>query len=223
MAEASVGPVTIFAGGSSGSAVFAALQVAKRPESKGKVIVVILPDTGRNYLNKIYSDEWMVENGFLPGGADKIAVKDIINAKTNKIGILYVYPDDKLSLAIDLMRTYGVSQLPVIKDDAQVGSIHEISVMKKLSDKNSSKTLKVKDFLESPLPTVNIDDKILAPLSLLKNQNAIAVVKDNRIIDIISTIDIINYFLKSEKSLSSQLKRSIAEKNRTSKKADAAT
>ena len=68
----------------------------------------------------------MVENGFLPGGADKIAVNGIINAKTNKIGILYVSPEDKLSLAIDLMRTYGVSQLPVIKDDAQVGSIHEI-------------------------------------------------------------------------------------------------
>lgn len=189
----------LFAGGSSGSAVFAALQVARRKENKGKLIVVILPDTGRNYLNKIYSDEWMVENGFLPGGADKIAVKNILNAKINKIGILYVYPEDKLSLAIDLMRTYGVSQLPVIKDDTQVGSIHEISVMKKLSDKNSSGEQKVKDFLEAPLPTVNIDDKILAPLSFLKNQNAIAVVKDNKIIDVISTIDIINYFLKSEK------------------------
>jgi len=179
--------------------VFAALQVARRKENKDKLIVVILPDAGRNYLNKIYSDEWMVENGFLPGGADKIAVKDILKAKTNKMEILRVSPEDKLSLAIDLMRTYGVSQLPVIKDDVQVGSLHETSVMKKLSAKNLSGEAKVKDFLEVPLPTVSIDDKILAPLNLLKNQNAIAVVKDNRIIDIISTIDVINYFLKSEK------------------------
>jgi cystathionine beta-synthase len=190
----------VFAGGSSGSAVFAALQVAKRAENKGKVIVVILPDTGRNYLNKIYSDDWMVENGFLPGGTDKIAVKDILTAKANKIGLLYVRPEDKLSLAIDLMRTHGVSQLPVIKDDTQVGSIREISVMNKLSGKKSSSEHKVQDSLEAPLPTVNFEDKIAAPLSLLKNQNAIAVQKDNKIVDIITTIDVINYFLKSEKS-----------------------
>ena len=189
----------LFAGGSSGSAVFAALQVARRNENKGKLIVVILPDTGRNYLNKIYSDEWMVENGFLPGGADKIAVKDILNSKTNKIALLHVSPEDKIGLAIDLMRTYGVSQLPVIKDGAQVGSIHETSVMKKLSDKNTSSEQKVNDFLEAPLPAVNIDDKIVAPFSLLKKQNAIVVVNDNKIIDIFSTIDIINYFLRSEK------------------------
>jgi cystathionine beta-synthase len=189
----------LFAGGSAGAAVFAALQVAKRGENKGKIIVVILPDTGRNYLNKIYSDDWMVENGFLPGGTDKIAVKDILKAKTNKINLLFVNPEDKLNLAIELMRTHGVSQLPVIEDGTQVGSIREISVMNKLSGNNSSSEHKVKDFLEPPLPTVNIDDKIAAPLSLLKNQNAIAVQKENNTLDVITTIDVINYFLKSEK------------------------
>ncbi len=59
----------IFAGGSAGAAVHAALQVASRPENKGKLMVVILPDTGRNYLNKIYSDVWMIENGFLDSEA----------------------------------------------------------------------------------------------------------------------------------------------------------
>jgi predicted transcriptional regulator len=68
-------------------------------------------------------------------------------------------------------------------------------VMKKLSDKNASNEQTVKDFLETPLPTVNIDDKIVAPLNLLKNQSAIAVLKDNKIVDIITTIDVINYLL----------------------------
>ena len=94
------------------------------------------------------------------------------------------------------MRTHGVSQLPVIKDEVQVGSIRENAVMKKLSDEKSSRDLKVKDFLEAPLPTVKIEDKIVAPLNLLKNQNAIAVLKDNKIVDIITTIDVINYLLK---------------------------
>ncbi len=184
----------VFAGGSAGAAVFAALQVARKLE-KNQTIVVILPDTGRNYLNKIYSDEWMIENGFLSGGEEKIAIADILKVKSNKIGVLCVHPDDKLSSAIELMRKYGVSQLPVIKDDVQVGSIREIDVMKKLSNKTSPSKQKVKDFLEAPLPTVNIDDKIIAPLNLLKTQNAIAVLEDNRITDIITTIDIINYLL----------------------------
>jgi cystathionine beta-synthase len=185
----------VFAGGSAGAAVYAALQVAKKL-GKNKTIVVILPDTGRNYLNKFYSDEWMTENGFLSGGEEKIAIKDILKAKTNRLGILYVYPEDSLSTAIDLMKLHGVSQLPVIKDGVQLGSVRENAVMKKLSDKNASSAQKVKDFIEPPLPTVDIEDKIAAPLNLLKNQNAIAVLEGNRIIDIITTIDVINYLLR---------------------------
>ena len=185
----------VFAGGSAGAAVFAALKVAKKLR-KNQTIVVILPDTGRNYLNKIYSDEWMIENGFLSGGEEKIAIADILKSKTNQIQeLIYVDPDDNLSSAIKLMKKYGISQLPVIKDDVQVGSIREIAVMKKLSDKGTSSAQKVKDFLEAPLPTVNIEDKIVAPLNLLKNQNALAVLENNKITDIITTIDVINYFL----------------------------
>jgi cystathionine beta-synthase len=185
----------VFAGGSAGAAVFAALQVAKKLD-KDKTVVVILPDTGRNYLNKFYSDDWMVENGFLPGGEEKIAIKDILDAKTNRLGILYVTPEDNISTAIDLMRQHGISQLPVLKDGAQVGSIREITIMKQLSNKISAKKQQeVKDYLEAPLPTVNLDDKIAAPLNLLKNQNALAVTENGKITDIITTIDVINYYL----------------------------
>jgi cystathionine beta-synthase len=189
----------LFAGGSAGAAVFAALQVAKKLE-KGKTVVVILPDTGRNYLNKFYSDDWMIENGFLSGGEEKIAIRDILKSKSNNLGILYVYPEDSISTAIDLMKVYGVSQLPVIKDDVQVGSIREITIVKKLSDTPSLSKQSVKDFLEPPLPTVNIEDRIVAPLNLLKNQNALAVLEDNKIIDIITTIDVINYLITGDKA-----------------------
>jgi cystathionine beta-synthase len=184
----------LFTGGSAGAAVFAALQVAKKM-GEGKTMVVILPDTGRNYLNKFYSDDWMIENGFLSGGEEKIAIRDILRTKSNKLGLLYVDPENGISKAIDLMKVHGVSQLPVIKDDVQVGSIREITVMKKLSDRASSSKQTVKDFLEPPLPAVNIEERIVAPLNLLKNQNALAVLEDNKIIDIITTIDVINYLL----------------------------
>jgi cystathionine beta-synthase len=185
----------IFAGGSAGSAVFASLQVASRPESKGKVIVVILPDTGRNYLNKIYSDDWMTENGYLEGKEEKIPVSDILKSKSNKINrLLSIGPEAEVSIAIGLMEKFGISQLPVISDNVQVGSIREIAVMKKLSE-TASGNRKVREFMEPPLPTVKKEDKIAAPLNLLKTQNALAVTENGKIVDVITTIDVINYLL----------------------------
>ena len=187
----------LFAGGSAGAAVFAALQVGQRPENKGKTIVVILPDTGRNYLNKIYSDDWMIENGFLEEKEGKIQVSDILMAKTNKIKqLITIDPEAELSMAVGLMDKFDISQLPVLTEGLQVGSIREISIMKKLSDGTASRAHKVKEFMEQPLPTVGKEDKIVSPLNLLKTQSAIAVVENGKIVDIITTIDVINYLLK---------------------------
>lgn len=186
----------IFAGGSAGSAVFAALKVASRPENKGKLIVVILPDTGRNYLNKIYSDDWMTENGYIEGKEEKISVSHLLSSKTNKIShLVSIHPDAEIGAAIALLKKYDISQLPVISDNVQVGSIRETAIMKKLADKTGSRNNKVSEFMDPPLPTVNIDDKIAAPLNLLKTQNALAVTQKGKVVDIITTIDIINYLL----------------------------
>jgi cystathionine beta-synthase len=186
----------VFAGGSAGAATFAALQVARRPENKGKLIVVILPDTGRNYLNKIYSDDWMTENGYLEGKEEKISVSHLLSNKINKINrLVTIHPDSEIGQAISLMQKFGISQLPVISDNVQVGSIREIAIMKKLTDKTGSSNEKVSEFMDPPLPTVKIDDKIAAPLNLLKTQNAIAVTQNGKVIDIITTIDVVNYLL----------------------------
>jgi len=186
----------IFAGGSAGSAVFAALKVASRPENKGKLIVVILPDTGRNYLNKIYSDDWMTENGYIEGKEEKIPVSHLLSSKTNKIShLVSIHPDAEIGAAIALLKKYDISQLPVISDNVQVGSIRETAIMKKLANKTGSRNSRVNEFMDPPLPTVNIDDKIAAPLNLLKTQNALAVTQKGKVVDIITTIDIINYLL----------------------------
>ena len=186
----------MFAGGSAGAAVFAALKVAKNLK-KNQTIVVILPDTGRNYLNKIYSDEWMVENGFLEGGDERIDVEEILRTKPRRIkNLVSVNPEDELNIAIQLMKEYDISQLPVIKNRVQVGSIREITVMKNLADGKASVTQKVSEFMEEPLPSVRRDEKTITPFGLLKNKNAIVVLENGKATDIITTIDVINYFLK---------------------------
>jgi cystathionine beta-synthase len=186
----------ILAGGSSGAAVYAALQVAK-DLGKDKTVVVILPDTGRNYINKIYSDEWMREYGFLESAEERILVEDILRCKSKRIkSVISVSPDDILKTAINLMRKYDISQIPVVKDGVQVGSLREITIMKKLANKETWCRQKIGEMMDEPLPTVNKTDKILDPFSLLKDKNAVVVLDDNRIIDIITTIDVINYLMK---------------------------
>ena len=190
----------IFAGGSAGAAVFAALQVAKECKNN-QTIVVILPDTGRNYLNKIYSDEWMIENRFLDSKEEEITVKDILNIKQQKIKkLISVDPDYELNTAIQLMKKHDISQLPVIKDNVQVGSIREITIMKRLTNEKAWDLQKVSKIMEEPLPTVKMNERIASPFNLLKNKNAIVVIENNKPRSIITMIDVINYFLKGKKT-----------------------
>jgi cystathionine beta-synthase len=183
----------VFAGGSSGAAIFAAAQVAERL-GPGKTVVVVLPDTGRNYLNRIYSDEWMTENGYLESKEERIPVRDILAAKPKAAQkIISVLPEDDLDKALNLMSANGISQLPVVMDGAQVGSIREITIMKKLRNREASGARKIKDVMDEPLPVVNINDRILDPFTLLKDKNAVVVLDNSRVTGIITTADVINY------------------------------
>ncbi len=185
----------ILAGGSSGAAVFAALRLAR--ENPGKRIVVILPDTGRNYLNKFYSDEWMTESGYLESAEKRIPVKEILRLKSRRIRkLVSVSPEDRLESAIRLLKRYDVSHLPVVKQGAQVGSIAEIGVMKKLSTGEVTADQKIGELMDDPLPVVRLTDKILDPFNLLKQTNAAVVVDKSRIVGIITTIDVINYLAR---------------------------
>jgi cystathionine beta-synthase len=186
----------ILAGGSSGAAIFAAIQVAER-EGKDKTIAVILPDTGRNYINRIFSDEWMTEYGYLESKEERIPVRDILAAKQRAIGdIIAVKPEDELGATLSLMRENGVSQIPVLKDGVQVGSIREMSIMRALSVHKASPGQKVGEVMDDPLPYVNINDRILDPFTLLKDKNAAIVLDNKAIVDIITTSDVINYLTK---------------------------
>ncbi|HTX44035.1 MAG TPA: pyridoxal-phosphate dependent enzyme, partial [Methanocella sp.] len=186
----------IFAGGSSGAVIFAAVQAARR--YPGKNIAVILPDTGRNYINRIYSDEWMTENGYLESKEERIPVKDILSAKSGGLQrIIGSRPEDSLREALDLMSTYGISQLPVITDGVQVGSIREISIMKKLAGHEASLGQKVGEVMDDPLPVVNMKDRILNPFTLLKEKNAVVVLEDGKAVDIITSTDVIGYLVNA--------------------------
>jgi len=185
----------ILAGGSSGTALAAALKFAQRLEQP-KYIVVLLPDTGRNYIDKIYSDQWMMENGFLKENCSEPAhVIDVLTAKDAFPSILCVSPKENLARAIALMKLYSISQLPVIEDNKVVGSLNEASVMKLLHDGVNFRQQQIGAVMGKPLPVLNADTDISEAFRvLLSGASGIVVVQDGIPRGVITRWDLVSFW-----------------------------
>src|SRR5690606_7874559 len=104
----------LLVGGSSGMAAFAAVQLAHElegtPEGADAVIVVLLPDSGRGYLTKVFNDEWLARFGFLPGTGGR-TVGEVLRAKSGDIpALVHTHPTETIAEAVQILREYGVSQ-----------------------------------------------------------------------------------------------------------------
>src|SRR5947209_13058015 len=103
----------LLVGGSAGTAMFAALQVAQELDETG-VVVVLLPDSGRSYLSKVYNDQWMQDNGFLERLPATLRVVDLLNHRHGQVPeLVAVEPNEKVGRAIDMLQEFGISQMPV--------------------------------------------------------------------------------------------------------------
>jgi cystathionine beta-synthase len=186
----------LLAGGSSGTALAAALKYAERLE-KPKYIVVLLPDTGRNYINRIFSDHWMHENGFWEGKEVRvIKVKEILNQKEDLPPLIYVNPDGVLSSAVKLMHEYNISQLPVVDEEKVVGNLDEASLMKLLHDGIKFTTQQISAVMGKPMPTLDEEiDVSEAYRLLLSGTTGIIVIGQGRPRGVITRTDLINYWV----------------------------
>lgn len=144
----------LLVGGSAGTALAGAIRYAARvPE--GANIVVLLPDTGRNYLSKMFNDDWMREKGFLEErSVDAMIVRDVLEVKTAMPLVLSVRPDQALKEVVELMRQWQVSQLPVIGDEGVLGQVDEVSLLRILLDPGPTPGQLVKDAMGLPPPVV---------------------------------------------------------------------
>ena len=120
----------IFGGGSSGSAVHVAVQVAKEAGA-GKIVVAVLPDGGRAYISKFYSDEWMRDMGFSePDITESSRVRDVIQGKGP---VIVAKLGDSASQVVGRMQKHGISQMPVVDDAGKaVGMVHESDLLRSL-------------------------------------------------------------------------------------------
>lgn len=191
----------ILAGGSSGTALAAALKYARRLD-RPRTIVVLLPDTGRNYLSKMYSDRWMQENGFWEDRArPRQVVGEILSGKTQRPTLISVSPRDKLGRAIALMEAHSISQLPVVEQDRVVGSLNESALMKVLHDGLDAANQEVGAVMGQPLPMLDVQTDAAEAYRLLLAGAPGVIVSfgaEQRGIGVITRSDLISHWVRRE-------------------------
>ncbi|MBI5067757.1 MAG: pyridoxal-phosphate dependent enzyme [Deltaproteobacteria bacterium] len=185
----------IFAGGSSGAAVHVAVEIA-RELGKGKTVVVPLPDGGRSYISKFYSDEWMRDNGFpLEGGSEGVAlatVRDVLGGRRGKV--LSARRGDRVEAVVKLLQDHDVSQMPVVDADGRaVGMIHEYDLLNFLIE-GKHRLSETVDALVQPLQGVVSLDTPVGKLRDIFNDDNVAVVKEgDRVTGVVTKIDLIDF------------------------------
>ncbi len=187
-------------GGSSGTALAAALKYANRLD-KPKYFVVVLPDTGRNYINKIYSDQWMRQNGFWEGKKSKtVYIKDILACKKNLPPLISISSKDKLIKAISLIEEFNISQIPVIDDKDVIGSLNEVSLMQLLHDNIKIEHQEISAVMGKPLPSLDEKTEIAeAYRVLLTSASGIVIKQNSKPIGLITRTDLVNYWVLQDK------------------------
>ena len=188
----------LLVGGSCGMAVVAALEVAA-DAPPGSVVVVLLPDSGRGYLSKIFNDDWMADYGFLESsGEDRVA--DVVSRKGTVVPeFVHVHPTDTVREAIDILREYGVSQMPVVKEEPPVmaaeviGSIVERDLLDALFAGQAHLADPLERHMSAPLPFVGSGEPVSAALAALQTAGAAVVHTDGKPTGVVTRQDLLGY------------------------------
>jgi cystathionine beta-synthase len=181
----------MFAGGSSGSALHVAVELA-REMGKGKTIVCVLPDSGSRYISKFYSDEWMKDNGFFDPTDRLGTVADLLAGKRPLVYTVLV--KDTARHAVDMMKKHGISQLPVVESENKpIAMLHEVDLLQALLEGRHKLEEPISAVMKPLAGVVNLR----TPVSRLKELFAtdhVAIVKDgDQLAAILTKIDLIDW------------------------------
>jgi cystathionine beta-synthase len=182
----------LFVGWSSGSAIHGALEYGRNHLREGDVMVVLLPDHGTRYLNKVYNDNWMKDHGFLEERAFASA-RDIVSLrKENTNGLFTVERNALIGDAIRIMNQQGIDQVPVVEKGEFVGSIAASSLLEKIITDPKATESRVGDLMDKPMQFVAQDTTLDVLSSMLnRNNKALLVRDDHERVHIITQHDIL--------------------------------
>ena len=183
----------LLVGGSSGTACVAAMRVARELPADA-VMVVLLPDNGRGYMSKIFNDEWMRANGFLGEGGHRATVGQVLRAKGGAPTMITVAPTDAVKRAVELMREFQISQIPVMEGGELVGSVNEVAVMQLIYDRSDIVHAEVREVMGQPFPVLADDAEVeQAYKALSLGHSAVVVAAAGKPAGVLTKMDIITY------------------------------
>ena len=187
----------ILAGGSTGTAVWAALEVGKSlgPDD---VVVVLIPDSGRGYLTKLYDDGWMADHGFVRG--EGATAENVLAAKQGRLPqLVHVHPDETVRTAIAILDEYNVSQMPVVKAEPPlalaevVGSVSDRLLLERTLRHPEAFDEPVGSVMEPPLVTVGLGETAEYVAGRLQTAPAVLVLDGGHPVGILTRSDLLGY------------------------------
>ncbi|CAM2818993.1 cystathionine beta-synthase [Skermania piniformis] len=192
----------LLVGGSCGMAVVAALEVARRDPDA--LIVVLLPDGGRGYLSKIFNDDWMRSYGFLRRPLDPNAnvptVGDLLRRKSGSLpDLVHTHPSETLRDAIEILREYGVSQMPVVGAEPPItagevqGSVSERDLLSAVFEGRAHLADPVVSHMSPPLPLIGAGEPVSVATKSLGDTDALMVVEDGKPVGVITRHDLLGF------------------------------
>ena len=195
----------ILAGGSSGTALAAALHYARRL-TPNDVLVVLLPDTGRGYLSKQFNDTWMRENDLIVQAETKEpTLRDVLTYRRSHTRtmplVVSVTPGDSVADAVELLRRYGISQTPVMEHAHMVGSLTENLLLRYLASGEPLATKVVRDLQGPPFPQLPTDALAQEAYTLFSSgQSAVAVMNGELLEGIVTKSDLLEFWAHTKSS-----------------------
>jgi cystathionine beta-synthase len=187
----------ILVGGSSGTALAAALDVAAEMDADA-TIVVLFPDTGRNYLSKLYSDSWLLQYGLLDR-PEVVRVEEVLTAKAGELPqLVTVEAHDKVRQAIDRLQEFGISQAPVVREESTdvtsfVGSIREGTLLDRIFRDPDALQADVAEVMGPPIPMVQFADPVEVAFATLQHDPAVLVAKDGQVLGVLTRSDLLEH------------------------------
>ncbi|MGC7097067.1 cystathionine beta-synthase [Amycolatopsis lurida] len=189
----------LLVGGSCGMAVAAALELAERGTSDD-VIVVLLPDSGRGYLTKVFNDSWMASYGFLPPDSTGATVGDVLRRKDGSLpDLVHSHPNETVGEAVAILREFGVSQMPVVSAEPPVmaaevvGAVNERDLLEALFTGKAGLADRLETHMSPPLPTMGAGEPVGSAMTALTAADGALVLVDGKPAGVVTRQDLLAF------------------------------
>jgi cystathionine beta-synthase len=195
----------ILVGGSSGTAVFAALAIGRELDDPEATIVVLLPDSGRQYMSKLYSETWMLQHGMLER-PDVVRVEEVLSAKSREIPpLITVRAHDKVRQAVEILQEHGISQAPVVREESIdvsqfMGSIRDRELLERVFRDPDALQSDVAEVMAAPIPMVEWDAPVEVAFGELERSPAVVVTKAGQALGVLTRSDLLEFLARQRRA-----------------------